>query len=308
MPATISQYQDATALLDDPAALRAQAAQDGFLFFKGLLPRDQVFELRRQFLAILDRFGWVDRTRPLSEGWVNSKAVEAEDPAAMTLMGVGIHNQAYAEIQKLELFHALAHTPALIRMYQLLWDKPVLPHPRHIARLMLPASFNKPTPAHQDFIHIQGTRNVWTCWFPIGDCPIEIGNLTMMRNSHRDGILAPKQADGAGGLEVQLCGDDHEWVEGDFEAGDCVTFPSLTVHKSIKPTVEGRIRLSCDYRFQPADEEIEGNSLLPHGQVTTWEEIYKGWSREDLKYYWTRKDLMMSEWDESIRWQKEKIC
>lgn len=308
MPATFSHYVDATPLLDDPAALRARAAEDGFLFLRGLLPREAIIDLRRQFLTVLDRHGWLRRDTPFMDGIVDREAIEREDPAAMIAQGVGIHSAAYAEVQKLEAFHALAHHPRLIRLYQILFDAPVLPHPRHIARLILPASFNKPTPPHQDFIHIQGTRNVWTCWIPMGDCPRPMGNLTMVRGSHRAGLLTVAPAEGAGGLAAQMCGDDHEWVEGDFEAGDVVTFPSLTIHKALPPEITDRVRLSCDFRFQPAEEEIEQASLLPHGQVATWDEIYAGWTRKDIQYYWRDRELVMGQWDDSIRWQKEKIC
>lgn len=223
-------------------------------------------------------------------------------------MGVGVHNEAYLQVQKLELFHRLAHHPNLIRLYEILFQAPVLPHPRHIARLMLPAPFNSPTPPHQDFIHIQGTRNVWTAWLPIGDCPRKLGGLTVVRKGHKEGLLPVGASLGAGGLETHMCEKQYVWLEEDFLAGDVLTFNSLTVHKSLRPEDRDHVRLSCDYRFQPANEDIEEKSLAPHGEIATWDEIYQDWQTDDLKYYWKNRKLEMSEWDESIRWQKEKIC
>lgn len=299
---------DSTPLLDNPAALRARADEDGFLCFRGMLPRATVLELRRQFLEVLSRFGWLATDGGIEDGRVNRDAVDGEDPEAMVAQGVGVNNVAYAEIQKLELFHSIPHTPRLVALYRKLFDEEVLVHPRQIARLVLPASFNTPTPAHQDFLHIQGSQVAWTCWMPVGDCPREMGNLTVLRRSHLKGLLSVSHVAGAGGLETHLCGENLDWVVGDFEAGDILTFPSLTVHKALKPQVTDRVRLSCDYRFQPASQPIEGRSLLPHGEVITWDEIYAGWRNDDLKYYWRRFDLDMAEWDESIRWQKDKIC
>ena len=89
--------------------------------------------------------------------------------------GTGVSEAAYLAIQKLELFHRLPHHPKLIRMYETLFGKAVLPHPRNIARLMVPSPGAVPTPIHQDFIHIQGTRNVWTAWIPFGDIPRALG-------------------------------------------------------------------------------------------------------------------------------------
>ena len=301
-------FQDSTPLLEDPAALRARADEDGFLCFRGMLSRSLVLELRRQFLEVLARFGWLAQDGGMEGGLIDREAVDGEDPVAMVEQGVGINNAAYAEIQKLELFHSIPHTPKLIAFYEALFAEEVLVHPRPIARLILPASYNTPTPAHQDLLHIQGTPQAWTCWMPVGDCPREMGNLTLLHASHRKGLLSVSHVAGAGGLESHLCGDNLEWVEGDFEAGDILTFPSLTVHKALKPQVTDRVRLSCDYRFQPASQPIEGRSLLPHGEVITWDDIYAGWQSDELKYYWRRFDLDMAEWDESIRWQKDKIC
>jgi hypothetical protein len=45
-PPMIVGFRDATPLLSDPVALRAQAARDGYLFFKQLIPKSDVQTLR----------------------------------------------------------------------------------------------------------------------------------------------------------------------------------------------------------------------------------------------------------------------
>ena len=54
-----SLFFDATPLLDDPAALRHRAEQDGYLFFKHFLPTEPLLELRRQMLDICASHGWL---------------------------------------------------------------------------------------------------------------------------------------------------------------------------------------------------------------------------------------------------------
>jgi ectoine hydroxylase-related dioxygenase (phytanoyl-CoA dioxygenase family) len=164
-----------------------------------------------------------------------------------------------------------------------------------------------PTPPHQDFIHIQGASETWTCWFPVGDCPREMGSLTVLRGSHRHGVVAVAPAKGAGNLASILCPNEIDWVEGDFEAGDVLTFTSCTVHRALRSRHRERIRLSCDVRYQPIDAEIHEASLKPHGEYT-WEELYEGWRNPDVQYYWKKHDLRMSAWDPSLHWQKERIC
>jgi hypothetical protein len=297
------QYKDATALLDDPPTLRARAEADGMLFFRNMLPRDEVLQVRHDILGVCKQQGWVtDDIGTCDLDLINQL------PGQQIYGGAGIPHSVYGEIQKLESFHRIAHHPNLIRLYSTLFGKQVFVHPRNIARVILPHKDVAPTPAHQDFIHVQGATNTWTCWFPLGDCPIALGGLTVLRASHRSGIRHITKALGAGGAESQICGNEREWVQGDFAAGDLVTFPSLTVHKALPNAFKDRVRLSCDFRYQPADEPVEERSLKPHIGEITWEEIYAGWKRDDLKYYWKAQTPPLSPWDESVRWQKQRIC
>ena len=60
---TATDFQEHNTLLDDPQALRRQMATDGFLFFRGLLPADEIVALRRQILQICDNYGWIAQGR-----------------------------------------------------------------------------------------------------------------------------------------------------------------------------------------------------------------------------------------------------
>ncbi|MFC5651415.1 phytanoyl-CoA dioxygenase family protein [Paenibacillus solisilvae] len=301
-------FEDSTSLLSKPDQLRARAEKDGLLFFRGLLDREHVLALRLDILEILDRYGVMSSRHPLQAGIADLTAVNRYSESELQWNGVGVTEAMYLDIQKLESFHALAHSPALLSMYESLFGGTApFVHPRHIGRIMLPHASAKITPSHQDFLHIQGASSTWTCWTPLGDVPLALGGLAILKGSHQAGLLGVTAAPGAGGLESILCGLDYEWLTIDYESGDIVTFHSHTVHKSLPNRRPGQIRLSCDYRYQPVNEVIEGASLLPHGPFT-WEELYKGWQSEDLKYYWSKQALSLSTFDESIRWQKDKIC
>jgi hypothetical protein len=305
--AKTSLFLDSTPLLGDPEALRARGEEEGYLFFKKFLPREPLLELRRQMLTICAERGWLAKGHDLMEGVFDMEAFNLVTEAEMRRTDVGVPEETYRAVQKLELFHTLPHHPKLMALYRSLFDAEVLPHPRHIARMMTGHHAMTPTPAHQDFIHIQGTPKVWTCWFPLGDCPRDMGGLTVLRGSHRGGVIAVKPAAGAGNLGVILCPNENHWVEGDYELGDILTFTSCTVHKALKSRYPDRMRLSCDIRFQPAEEIIHEGSLKPHGQWT-WEELYEGWKNPDVQYYWKKHELKMSAWDPVLQWQKERIC
>jgi hypothetical protein len=301
-------FIDSTRIKENPEALKRRAEEEGYLYFRQLLPKDVLLKLRLQILSICKSYGWIEENTALGDGIGNLENIRRLFDRAGAKRGVGVSLEAYADVQRLELFHSLAHHPNLMSIYRRLLGAEALPHPRNIARVMLPDPGLAPTPPHQDFIHIQGTTKVWTCWFPLGDCPRELGGLAILRGSHKSGLLPVKEADGAGGLESWLCSTDYEWLEHDYEMGDVLTFSSYTVHKALPNTMGNRIRLSCDYRYQNAREAIERKSLEPHYQVTTWEDIYRNWQSDLLKFYWRKKNFSFSEWDESIRWQKQDIC
>ena len=303
-----SGFYDATPLLGDPDALRARSDEDGFLFFRGFLPVEPVLELRRQILAIVGRYGWLRAGTDPMEGIADLEAVAASDAQDKTLYAIGVTADAYRDIQCLELFHALPHHPKLLALYESLFGEAVLPHPRHIARVLLPSPSLAPTPPHQDYIYIQGTHRFWTCWFPLGDVPVDLGGLSILRGSHREPVLDVARARGAGGFEAILCGKDYTWVQDDYRCGDVVTFPSHTVHKGLPSRLRDHIRLSCDVRYQPAADPIEEGSLQPHMGVADWDAVYRGWTSDALQYYWRRRDLQLAPRDAAIFTPREKIC
>lgn len=302
-------FSDSSPLLGLPEALRERADQDGMLFFKGLIPRETVLALRQDVLKILESRGLTDSRYAPIDGMADVEAVNRIPDEEIRWNGVGVTRDIYLAIQKLESFHALAHQEKLLSMYRELFGCEVFPHPRNIARVMLPHRDTKVTPSHQDFLHIQGETETWTAWIPLGDVPRRLGGLAVLKGSHKAGLLGVTEAPGAGGLETILCGLDYEWQTIDYEAGDVLTFNSLTVHKSMPNQVPGQIRLSCDYRYQALrpGAVIEPRSLLPHGPFE-WEDLYEGWERKELQRYWENVGFSYSEFDESIRWQKEKIC
>jgi hypothetical protein len=301
-----SQFEDSTPLLDDPDAMRARAAADGFLFFKQRLPKAEVLALRAEMLGVVEHYGWRAKGQDALGGLIDVAAInQVAEENMRTDIGVSI--AAYDDVQKLEALHRLPHHPQLTALYRALFGKEVLVHARHIARMITAHASVFPTPPHQDFPLIQGTAATWTCWIPVGDCPRELGGLTILKGSHRQGYLPIQPAKGAGGIAVPLCPNEVDWAEGDFEAGDILTFPSYTIHKALRCQWKDTIRLSLDVRYQPVDEVVEAKSLLPHCDLT-WEQIYAGWQNDDLKYYWQKLPVQLSPWEDEYLQPKRRIC
>ncbi|MES2461589.1 MAG: phytanoyl-CoA dioxygenase family protein [Armatimonadota bacterium] len=287
-------------------ALRARAMGEGYLFFKGLLRPETVLALRADLLRVIGRYGWRQSGQDDHGDRIDVAALNTV-PEDDLRTDIGVTHAAYDAVQKQESVHRLPHHPALIALYRLLFAREPLVHPRHIVRLPTPHRAMVPTPPHQDFPLIQGTANTWTCWIPVGDCPRSLGGLTVLRGSHRSGYLPIQPSLGAGLIASELCPHENDWVEGDFETGDILTFPSFTVHKALPSEFRDRIRLSLDVRYQPGDEAVEAKSLLPHCGLT-WEQIYDGWEAEDLKYYWERQNTSLSPWNPALLQPSRRIC
>jgi len=301
-------YIDSSAALRDGdfEALRASANVEGYLFFRKLLPDEDILRVRNDLLAIVERHGWRRPGLDPLDGSIDVDALDRVSESAMRT-DIGVSLAAYHDVQKLESFHALPHHPALLELYRGLFDRDVLVLAQKIARMITAHHAMTATPPHQDFPHIQGSRNTWTCWFPLGDCPRSMGALTVLHGSHRAGYMPVQPAQGAGGIAVQLCPGEEQWVEGDFEPGDVLTFPCFTVHKALPSRFKQQIRLSMDVRYQPANEPINAKSLEPHCDLT-WEEIYTDWQHDELKYYWRRSSPRLAPTDASLLQPGRRIC
>lgn len=299
-------FTDSTELLDDPAALRKRARDEGYLFFRGLLPEEALLEVRHHVMRVLDAHGWLEQSIPIDQGVLDQTAVNLI-PDDDLREDIGISIEGYGDVQRIEDLHRVPHHPTLMELYRVLCEEDVFVHPRHIVRVMTTHRALTPTPAHQDFPLIQGTSRTWTCWIPLGDCPVDAGPLSVLRRSHVNGLLPVGSAKGAGGIEALLCDEGDAWCAGGFRCGDVLTFPAHTVHRALPTTEPGRVRLSMDVRYQPVSEPVDSLSLGNHAELP-WEAVYAGWQRDDLQFYWRSLPLTISELDESLLAPGRRIC
>ncbi len=120
----IHPFVDSTPLLDDPAALRARAAEDGYLFFKQRLPKGEISALRAEMLAVVERYGWRRKGQDALDGTIDVAALK-QVPEEEMRTDVGVSIAAYNDVQKLEVFHWLPHHPQLLSLYRMLLGKEI---------------------------------------------------------------------------------------------------------------------------------------------------------------------------------------
>jgi ectoine hydroxylase-related dioxygenase (phytanoyl-CoA dioxygenase family) len=261
--AATASFSDSTALLHDPPVLRAKLDEDGYLFLRGVAPVEPMLSLRRAIVSILAEAGWIDSSRadPMDAIWSG---------AGPFTEGESEYMAAYKRVLHLPEFVAWAEQPALMELAAKVLDGPVLAHRLRIARITFPNNVGQATAAHQDFQYIRGTSQTYTIWTPLGDCPIELGGLSVLRGSHRGGFIEhsfdhSRKYAGHGLTDQQLpAGDGLAWHVGDFAAGDLLLFHSHTIHKALPNLTKDRLRISTDNRYQRVGEAIAAHSLQSH--------------------------------------------
>ncbi len=282
----------------DAPELQRRMADEGYLFFKRLQDPDKLRELRREMMSAIQTAGWLVAGTDPMDG--------IADIAKQCTEGDNDYSRGYAEVYKLEAFHRSAHWPEVTGMVEKIVGRPIMPQPSKVARIWFPKYTAHTTPIHQDFVHFQGSFHNITCWAPVGDCPIELGGLAVIPGSHQVGrILDHHFSLGAGGLIVDPEADeaiDPVWHSTNYEIGDTLFFPALTIHGALPNTTEDQLRLSLDNRYQAIGDTIAEHMLHPHPpSQLQWEDIYADWASDDLKYYWKQHDNPVVPWDTSFR-------
>lgn len=264
---------DSAPLIGDNGALQARLAEEGYLFFRGLLPSDVIEDVRSQIARILYDSNWLDTDADPHDLVAGEGAVEEGSPGFFG---------AYTAIQSTEAFHELAYRPELLDLASGLLGEPAFGHPAHICRIAPPSPGANPTPIHQDYRFIQGCIDTLTTWIPLGAAPPEIGGLRVLARSPSVGVLPVKASDGPGMMRAEA--DEHhpEWRTTIYGPGDALLFSSLTVHGAM-PNRTDRLRLSADFRYQALSSPMAKDLLgvgKPHYHpgVPDFPTLTRGWT------------------------------
>ncbi len=239
--------------------LRETMERKSYLFFRGLIPPEDVLAVRRDVLELCAEAGWLDRSHDLMDAIV-APGVEPLTEGKPEYMAV------YRRVLKLPRFYDFPNHPASMEIAQKLLGDNVLAHPRRIGRITFPHNMGATTPPHQDFFYIRGTVSTYSVWVPLGECPIALGGLAVWPGSHRRGFVehTVAHAGAVGGRGVPVDEAQAEWHTADYAAGDALFFHSHTIHKALPNLSSDRLRISTDNRYQRPDDEIDPSSLKPH--------------------------------------------
>jgi len=244
--------RDSAGLLDDPAGLRARLEADGFLYLQGVLDRDAVLAARRE---ILERLEGVDEVAPGTDGVFTGRSRRAEREPDL--------GRFWKSVSEGPRLRSVSHGPATARVVEAVSGEPVVAQDYTFLRVGIAG---RATGLHYDYPFFAREHDrVWTVWLPLGEVPMERGPLAMVEGSHRFGdLIEPMRGFDVAkdtGRKADLGADAVSFARergvrlltADFAPGDVAVFGMYVAHGSLDHHEgSGRVRISCDVRWQPA--------------------------------------------------------
>ncbi|KAK0779444.1 hypothetical protein LTR74_017319 [Friedmanniomyces endolithicus] len=265
--------------------MRQRFDQDGYLFIKGLIPRDDVLDVRQKYFEHLAPTGILRPGTVARDGIFDT----SQDPIVHN--GVGgsdlpedIERQRLLEsAHTMPIYLAFLEHPdfrAFVRSF-MGWQKDIILK-RTLLRHNVPNGLS--TGCHYDRIFLRAGEDFLTAWVPIGDCTAEGGGLMYMEDSTdigkameadfmkraehftpeerisgfnhnmaRDGQLSHNAVELDADINMRYGstgGTKRRWLAGNYEAGDVVFHNPYMIHGAVKnEDALGRIRLGTDLRL-----------------------------------------------------------
>lgn len=268
--ALIAPMRDSAELLDDPAALRARLDEDGYLFLRGALERDEVLAARREVFQRLQQVGEI--ASPIEDGIFTDASRRREI--------VGDLGRFWRSVSEGPALRQVSHGPRLASVMAKVFGEAARPFDFLYLRA---GPVGRSTGLHCDYpFFTRAHERVCTVWIPIGDAPVTDGPVVVVENSHRfadhveqtrgfDVVRdAPRRADLGIHPADYAIQRKTRLLTADFQAGDLALFGMFTIHGALdnhSPT--GRVRLSCDVRWQPASLPVDTRYFGPLPAGTT---------------------------------------
>ena len=293
-------FTESNNLLTNPPMLRKRLRDDGYLFLRGILPKNDVLTVRQRILEFCQEAGWIQKGTELMDGLTDHEPL---------LEGHVDWAPVYAKVQALELFHRLKLHQNIHLIMEDIFQESVFALPMTIARMAFPCDNERGTQAHQDWLYVGGSTEIISCWAPLGDIPEKVGGLKILGGSHKAGFLTPKPASGPAPLTVDP-DTTLEWLQADYHAGDVLLFKALTVHAAADNHTPNVLRISMDFRYAGESHTITEPWMQPHfyqrGNPFSWDVLDKEWRDSPTARYWERlPHLKTKPYDEM--WKKTHL-
>lgn len=261
------ELKDSTPYLDDPSHLSRNLEEDGYLLLRGLLDWELVDTVKRDIMDILRGHHIIEDDEGSEPLWSGGPQPNETEYMAF-----------YEKVVQLDSFNNMAESQEIVATLEGVIGEPLRVWKQRLFRVIYPTPDAPPEAAnvgaHQDGAVKFGYRAqiFYTCWIPLLEITESIGGLALVPGSHHQGVMAlegtvasshkdPKKQ-GAAGVRLEV--PDGSWASTAYQVGDVIFFTNLTIHRGL-PNFSDRIRLSCDFRYQPIGQSSSwiANTLGP---------------------------------------------
>ncbi len=237
----VDELADSAPLLTDPGGLRRRLADEGYLFFRGLLPPGQVTAAGQAIMARLQAGGWADERGIPS---IEPRAVNSADALA---------DPAFRAAMLSPEFNQLPYLAPLRQMIRHVLGPAAFSYPAKVLRAVYPER-PKARPRGR-YIHfdygVSGVQDMLTSWVPLMEIPARIGGLAVRPGGHLGPPVRPRP----------LAATEPGWATTSYEPGDVIIFHCLTPHAAL-PNHGSALRVSGDFRWQRPDQPAPAELVL----------------------------------------------
>ena len=225
----MDELADSAYLVNDADGLRRRLADDGYLFFRGLLPAGQV-----------QAAGQAVQAQLRSGGWIDDRGIPSIQPRAVNSMDA-LADPAFRAAMFGPAFNEIPYRPALREVVRRILGPRAFSYPAKVLRAVYP---ERPQARPRGrYIHydygVSGVQDMLTSWIPLMEIPVKIGGLAVQPGGHRGPPRRPRP----------LSATEPGWATTSYEPGDVIIFHCLTPHAAL-PNRGSTLRISGDFRWQ----------------------------------------------------------
>jgi hypothetical protein len=229
----VDELVDSGGLINDAGGLRRRLADDGYLFFRGLLPAAQVRAIGQAVLEELHAGGWVD-----------DRAIPSVQPRAVNSMDA-LADPAFRAAMFGPAFNQIPYLTELRQVIRRVLGPEAFSYAAKVLRAVYP---ERPQDRPRGrYVHcdygVSGIQDMLTSWIPLMDIPVRLGGLAVQPGGH---LGPPRRPRPLGPAEPG-------WATTSYEPGDTIIFHCLTPHAAL-PNHGSALRISGDFRWQRPDQ------------------------------------------------------
>lgn len=245
----MGQLKTANHLIGDREALKRAWERDGYWYFKGVLDKGVISEMRARWIDYLQRHGLIDAG--VNENRYNGSGFADKDitPAELARVGEFNHNNMH---------RMLTENPKIIAtMKELLGDDPFwLPIAEYRAN---PPGVDDSAESRFIYPHQDGfysrDMEMKICWVPVDYVDEELGGCAWIEGAHRGPVLHDLSKPPLFPIPTDVVPLEG-WKRADFEPGDIMIFDLNLPHSGLTNLSKDRFRMSMDIRVTEASGKV----------------------------------------------------